>query len=129
MSHLAEVYPVEGRLSSQDIALKRNLPKQLVAKILVVLSQANLVSSVPGPGGGYWLRKPPSEISLLAIVSLFEKGGDMLMCPFGPDWCGNGDPCPLHDQLVQLNEQMNRFLSETTLDVFARGEVSLPSGG
>lgn len=129
MSYLAEVYDGgETKLSSLDIAMRRKLPKPLVAKILVVLSQAELVDGTRGPGGGYWLVKSPKEISLSDIVSQFEKPGDSLQCPFGPGWCGNGDPCPLHDQLVELDEQMCDFLQSTTLDVFMNSDGQ-PSGG
>jgi len=120
MSYLAEVYDDgETKLSSGDIATRRNLPQTLVAKLLVVLSQAELVDGTRGPGGGYWLAKPPGEIALNDIVMQFEKAGDRLQCPFGPGWCGNGDPCPLHDQLVGLDTQMSDFLECTKLDVFA----------
>lgn len=129
MSYLAEVYDGgETKLSSLDIAQRRKLPKPLVAKILVVLSQAELVDGTRGPGGGYWLAKDPKEISLNDIVSQFEKPGDSLQCPFGPGWCGNGDPCPLHDQLVELDEQMSDFLQSTTLDVFLKSDGQLGSG-
>ena len=95
MSYLAEVYDGgETKLSSLDIATRRKLPKPLVAKILVVLSQAELVDGTRGPGGGYWLAKNPKQISLSDVVSQFEKPGDSLQCPFGPGGCGKGDPCP-----------------------------------
>lgn len=119
MSYLAEVFDGgETKLSSLDIAERRRLPKPLVAKILVVLSQAGFVDGTRGPGGGYWLSKDPSTISLSDIVVQFEKTGDSLQCPFGPGWCGHGAPCPLHDQLVELDTQMSDFLETTTLDVF-----------
>jgi Rrf2 family protein len=123
MSYLAEVYTGRSRLSSLDIADRRNISKPLVAKLLVVLSQAGLVNGAPGPSGGYALARDPSQISLLEIVSLFEKVEDRSMCPFGPDWCGNGDPCPLHDQLVALNDRMYQFLAGTKLDAFAPEEA------
>lgn len=126
MSYLAEVYDGGStKLSSGDIARRRELPQTLVAKILVVLSQAELVDGSRGPGGGYWLPKRPSEISLNDIVMQFEKPGDRLQCPFGPGWCGNGDPCPLHDQLVELDTRMGDFLETTTLDVFTKGGATL----
>lgn len=119
MSYLAEVYDGGAtKLSSKDIATRRNLSQSLVAKILVVLSQAHLVDGTRGPRGGYWLAKAPGEISLHDIVVLFEKTDDQLQCPFGPGWCGQGAPCPLHDQLVELDERMSKFVETTTLAVF-----------
>lgn len=120
MSYLAEVYDGGStRLSSRDISEHRKIAQPLVAKILVILSQADLISGAPGPRGGYWLAQPPSEIALIDIVNLFERAEDRLQCPFGPDWCGNQAPCPLHDKLAQLNEQFGCFLAGTRLDVFA----------
>lgn len=128
MSYLAEVHADGARLSSLDIARKRELSKPLVAKLLVVLSQAGLVAGAPGPGGGYALARDPSQISLLEIVALFEKSDNGMMCPFGPNWCGHGDPCPLHDQLAALNDQMYQFLAGTKLDAFAQKGEALAHG-
>lgn len=124
MSYLAEVYDGgRTRLSSSDIAERRKLSQALVAKILVVLSQAGLVDGTRGPGGGYWLAKDPAEILLHDIVSQFEKKEDRTMCPFGPGWCGHEEPCPLHDQLVELDSQLVDFLSETSLAVFQQKKI------
>lgn len=121
MSHLAEVYD-EGhtRLNSRDVASSRKLPQPMVAKLLVALSQAGLVDGAPGPKGGYWLARPPERISLFDIVSNFEKVGDRISCPFGVDMCNNDSPCPLHNQLLDLDQQLVAFLRNHTLDVFTR---------
>ena len=119
MSFLAEAYDGgDTRVSSLDIAKSRELPKPLVAKLLVVLSQAGFVSGAPGPKGGYSLAKDPSEITLHEIVDQFEKTGDTIMCPFGPNWCGNKEPCPLHHEIVDMQDRLSTFLCSTTLKVF-----------
>ena len=125
MSRLAEMYDAgRTRLSSTDIAKTRQLHRPLVAKLLTVLSRADLVVGSPGPGGGYTLGYPPDQITLLDIVEVFERTDDHLMCPFGPQWCGNGAPCPLHDALVDLDDRAIKFLKETTLDVFTTPRVN-----
>lgn len=120
MSALAERYD-GGKtvLSSLDIAKDRNLPQPLVAKLLTTLSTGGLVDGTRGPGGGYWLAKAPSRISLADIVELFEKENEGIMCPFGPGWCGKGEPCPLHNELAAMDTQWENFMRKTTLAVFA----------
>ena len=120
MSALAERYD-GGKtvLSSLDIADDRNLPQPLVAKLLTTLSTGGLVDGTRGPGGGYWLAKSPSCISLADIAELFEKENEGIMCPFGPGWCGKGEPCPLHHELAAMNEQWETFMRKTTLAVFS----------
>jgi Rrf2 family transcriptional regulator, iron-sulfur cluster assembly transcription factor len=120
MSRLAEVYDGgETCLSSLDIAKHRHLPQPLVAKLLTVLSRAGLVDGTRGPGGGYWLARPPGEITLEDIVKCFERDGDRVLCPFGPGWCGNSDPCPLHFGLLELDQNLREFLQKNTLEAFA----------
>jgi len=82
------------------------------------MAGAGLTRGTTGPGGGYRLARPPEEISLSEIVGLFERPMSV-PCPFGEGWCGNGDPCPLHDSFLKLEENGRRFLDETTLSVFA----------
>ncbi len=118
MSRLAEVYAEKRLLSSIDIARDRQLARTLIAKLLTMLSQAGLVVGERGPGGGYRLARTPRKISLFDIVSVFERMEDRIVCPFGPEWCGKKDSCPLHDTYVQFNEQFDSFLRQTRLDVF-----------
>ena len=119
MSYLAERYEEpHSCISSQEIALTRNLAKSLVAKIMTQLSRGNLVNGSPGPKGGYWLSRAPEEISLFEIITLFETPEEMVFCPFGRDYCGNNDPCPLHDQFSKMDEQVSEFLGNTHLGVF-----------
>ena len=119
VSLLAEHYGDEDVvLSSAWIAEQRDLSQPLVAKLLTILSTAKLVDGARGPGGGYWLAKPPEEIRLYDIVALFERADKEVLCPFGPNWCGNGEPCPMHDDLLSFGEQWNSYLQSTTLAIF-----------
>lgn len=119
LSLLAEIYDSgKTKLSSAQIAEKRNLPQPVVAKVLTIVSSLGLVDGSRGPGGGYWLKKQPSEISLLDIVEEFERQDAGIMCPFGPNWCGHGAPCPMHDSLMQHDTQWMSYLRETKLSIF-----------
>jgi len=106
------------RAGSGEIAAARGISRPLTAKLLTQLAAAGLVAGQPGPGGGYTLAKDPTEISLLDIISLFEQIDLPTLCPFGHDWCGNGDPCPLHERIQELVEGNRRFMEETRLSVF-----------
>ncbi len=107
-------------LGANEIAASRNLPVPAVRKVMTTLSQAGLVSSAPGPGGGFVLAKPPGKISLQDIVRLFERLEENLSCPFGPDWCGTGPQCPLHNEIAKLRDISNQFLKEHTLADLAK---------
>jgi len=118
MSYLAA--DPSRRAGSGEIAAARGISQALTAKLLTQLASAGLVSGQPGPGGGYTLAKPARKISLMDIAELFEHAESPSLCPFGPSWCGKGDPCPLHDTLKTMVEDNRRFMEETRLSIFAK---------
>jgi Rrf2 family transcriptional regulator, iron-sulfur cluster assembly transcription factor len=69
------------------------------------------------PGGGYTLGKAPHAISLMDIAKLFEQTESSSPCPFGHDWCGKGEPCPLHDTFQKMMGDNRRFMEETRLSL------------
>jgi Rrf2 family protein len=121
MSYLAERHGSDMPLiSSAEVGRARNIPLALAAKLLSEAAAAGLVRGVTGPGGGYRLTRPPEEIRLAEIVRIFEREQTDHPCPFGPEWCGNGNPCPLHEDFLRLERDGKRFLEETTLAVFGK---------
>ncbi|MDG2022013.1 MAG: Rrf2 family transcriptional regulator [Phycisphaerales bacterium] len=127
-SRLAEVY--DGgttRLSVTEIADSRNLQRPFLAKILTVLSRAGLVSGTPGPGGGFMLAREPKEIRIKDIYGLFECDNTSHACPFGGGVCGEGQPCPLHSELVGIQSSVDHLLHDTTLERFQGVDPTPPA--
>jgi Rrf2 family protein len=106
------------RARSGEIAEARGLSRALTAKLLTQLASARLVGGKRGPGGGYQLAKPPGEISLFDIVSIFEQTEPPSVCAFGRGWCGRGDPCPLHEANTELLAMNRRFMEQNCLSIF-----------
>lgn len=126
MSYLAGKYaPDAPAVSSAEVGRERKIPVALAAKLLSQMATAGLTHGTTGPGGGYRLARPPEKIRLSEIVSLFERGMDEYPCPFGPGFCGTGDPCPLHHDFLRLEAEGRSFLEETTLGVFAKSGVGV----
>ena len=58
-----------------ELAAAENIPKKFLEAILLTLKSQGILSSRKGPGGGYWLAKSPSAITLGSIIRAFE--GDL----------------------------------------------------
>ena len=119
ISRLAEVY--DGgltNLSADNIADSRGLPRPFVRKVLSILAQAGLVIGSRGPGGGCTLARDPRKIKLYDVFKLFEREDASDNCPFGGGRCGVGEPCPLHEKLVAVQDAVKDLLHETTFEEF-----------
>ena len=119
MSLLSQVY--DGgmtRLSAADIADQRGLQLPFLSKVLTALVQANLIEASRGPGGGFTLTKPPKDIVLFDVFSLFERESQQDLCPFGGGICGEGEKCPLHDRFADVHVTIDEILHKTTFAEF-----------
>ncbi|TSA32895.1 MAG: Rrf2 family transcriptional regulator [Verrucomicrobiaceae bacterium] len=127
MSFLAE--DPSRRVGSGEIASARKISRALTAKLLTQLAAAGLVHGQPGPGGGYTLAKPAKKICLLDIASLFEQTEPPSLCPFGHDWCGKGEPCPLHNMIAGMIDSNRDFMKKTSLAIFEGQQPRMPAKG
>ena len=118
MSCLSEIYDTDqGRLSAQEIADMRGLPKPFVSKTLTSLIQAGFVIGARGPGGGCELARSPETFLLYDVYRLFERESIELSCPFGGTICGVGGACGIHQKLLRIQDALEDLLN-TSFSVF-----------
>lgn len=58
----------EGPIKAKVIAHRQSIPTRFLEQILHALKQGGVVESIRGAQGGYVLRRPPSQVSLISIV-------------------------------------------------------------
>lgn len=102
------------RVSAADVADARGLQRPFVAKLLSALSQVGIVSGSPGPGGGYALAKPPSEVRLRDIWLVFERPDPAKTSAAAKGFDPNS---PLQAGLDRIQREIDRLLDETTFDM------------
>ena len=103
----------EGPVLSSTIAAEMQIPHNFLSKILNRLTQAGLVLSTRGRGGGVTLSQPASNILLYEVVNLFMKVDDFKLCLLGVNRC-NGS-CGLHLRWRIMSEQFEKILNKTTI--------------
>ena len=120
-----------GPTSVRDIAERTALPQPYLEQILLALKGAGLVRSKRGVGGGYVLAKPPSEITLGAIVSAVDgpiAAGDFGQ-PHQDGACNHEGQCVLLAVWAQVGDHMRQLLANISLaDIaaIAQGEAPWP---
>ncbi|MEO3807405.1 Rrf2 family transcriptional regulator [Sphaerisporangium sp. B11E5] len=108
-----------GPLPADRIAAAQGIPRRFLDNILLQLRRSGLLRSQRGPEGGYWLARPPDQISLADIVRIVEgvpEGGDHGGFP--------GVAGPLADVWDALRDHEQALLSDVTLADITRVAAS-----
>lgn len=126
-TRLAEVYDGgRTRLSAGAIAKDRGLRAPFVAKLLTALARGGIVVSSPGPGGGYWLARPPEKITLHDVVTLFERehsDANGLLAGV----CRGDAPSSFMARLGALRNALNDLTRSTTLESLLQRSGAKPN--
>jgi len=109
----------DGRtpVSIKRLSELEGLSPEFLEQIFYRLRKSGLVASVRGPGGGFLIATPLSDISLKDILSAAGEGLDVSPCE-GDD----GEPCARTAECVarsvwkELDEHLDAYLSKRTLD-------------
>lgn len=102
-------------ISLADISQRQEISLSYLEQLFAKLRQNNLVTSVRGPGGGYRLNRPGSEINVAEIIDAVNESVDATNCS-GKGNCQAGEVCLTHHLWDRLSEKIHNFLSDITLD-------------
>ena len=110
------VAPTGTRLSASRLARTEDVPEGFLHKVLQKLRQAGIVWSCRGPGGGYVLIRPASEITVREVLQILQGPIVINRCLLGRNQCPNQSTCSIRRRLVDLQERMIALLESTTLE-------------
>jgi Rrf2 family iron-sulfur cluster assembly transcriptional regulator len=100
------------------ISERQKISLSYLEQLFGKLRRHNIVESVRGPGGGYYLARPGAQISISEIVSAVDEPMDATNCDKKGD-CVDGKPCSTHELWYGLNEVLHDYLSAVNLQQLA----------
>lgn len=105
----------------KEIAKELELPMHFIGKILQDMVRKGLISSIKGPGGGFFLHRTAAEISILEVVQTIDGLEAFRKCGMGMKQCSDLHPCPLHDEIKAYREQLLRVFKNRTVQDLVDG--------
>jgi Rrf2 family cysteine metabolism transcriptional repressor len=118
MQDLAAHYG-EGPIPNKDLARRNNVPPRFLEQILLTLKHGQIVHSRKGPRGGYYLARPPEEISLAEVVRLLDGPLAPVSCvsevAYEPCGCPDMEACGLRRVMKQVRDTVAELMENTTL--------------
>ena len=116
----------EHSLTTQQVSGMTRVPGSYLSKVLQLLGRAGLIQATRGIGGGYTLRRPPVEISILDVVNAIDPIRRITRCPLNLSTHGT-HLCPLHRRLDNALAAVQEVFENTTIaDVLAEPSRSTP---
>lgn len=115
-------------VSLASVAKRQNLSLNYLEQVFGTLRKAGIVKSLKGPQGGYLLAKEASEITVQEILEALE--GKFSIVDAGNDLSKMDAVERAIQELVwnQIDEKVNTFLSECTLEQLANEYRERKSG-
>jgi Rrf2 family protein len=110
----------EGPVLIVELAQNEAIPKRFLEQILLSLKNQGLVLSKKGKGGGYYLAKPPEEITLASIIRMIDGPLAPLPCASETqfrkcDECPDVTTCGTRIVMREVRDAIAEILEDTTL--------------
>lgn len=110
------IHAPKGPVTLADISSCQSISLSYLEQLFAKLRRENLVQGVRGPGGGYRLAKPASEITIATIIAAVDEKVDAT-CGGETD-CDEDNACLTHELWCGLSRRIFGFLDSITLEAF-----------
>ena len=111
------IHDKAGPVTLADISQCQGISLSYLEQLFAKLRKSGLVKGVRGPGGGYRLSRPASEISIAEIICSVDENVDVTRCK-GEGNCQGGAKCLTHELWTKLSVRLYDFLDGITLAQF-----------
>jgi Rrf2 family protein len=105
-----------------EIAAQKRIPLSFLSQVAVQLKNAGIIDSKEGKGGGYFLKKDPSEIRVTEVVESLEGRLSLTRCGVG-EHCPSKHYCTLRRPLSVIEARLKELLASYTLNDLVSGRV------
>jgi Rrf2 family transcriptional regulator, iron-sulfur cluster assembly transcription factor len=96
------------------ISERQRISLSYLEQLFGKLRRHNIVVSVRGPGGGYYLARPGSQITVAEIIKAVDEPLDSSNCGGTAD-CLDDHQCMTHDLWMGLNKALQDYLAAVNL--------------
>src|SRR5215471_808934 len=94
--YIAQKSSEEKKLGIGEIAKAIDSPQHFTAKILQFLTRDNVISSVKGPNGGFYINSQQKQLPVRTVLHALDEDAVLEKCILGLNECSESKPCPMH---------------------------------
>ncbi len=105
----------EQKILAKDLSSNTGVPQAYLSKLMQELARHNLISSIRGPRGGFYLTDKNRKVRLMEIINVIDGDNRLTSCMLAIHKCDADHPCPLHHLVGDTKTNFVKNLEETTI--------------
>ena len=95
--YLCSKFDTEENAGIKEISEYINANEHTVGKILQILVKQNVIKSMKGPSGGFYISREQQKQPIINIVEAIDGKQIFKSCGLGLSKCSSSHSCPIHD--------------------------------
>ncbi|HET7118467.1 MAG TPA: Rrf2 family transcriptional regulator [Hanamia sp.] len=110
--YLCSKFDVEENASIKEVSEFINANEHTVGKILQTLVKQNVINSLKGPTGGFYISKEQQKQPIINIVEAIDGKQVFKSCGLGLSKCSSKRPCPIHYDYSEARDLIEKLFRE-----------------
>jgi Rrf2 family protein len=99
----------------KEIAEYIGASEHTVGKMLQNLVRKDVIKSLKGPTGGFFISKEQTRQPLINIVEAIDGNTVFKECGLGLSRCSSTHPCPIHNEYKEARDILERIFKTRTI--------------
>lgn len=116
--YLCSKFDNQEKSGIKEVAGFIDANEHTVGKILQILVKHNLIKSMKGPSGGFYISEAQKKLPIINIVESIDGKEIFKGCGLGLSRCSSSHPCPIHNEYKEARDIVeNLFREKRVLDL------------
>ncbi|RKD20068.1 Rrf2 family transcriptional regulator [Pelobium manganitolerans] len=104
----------------KEVAQSIGASEHTVSKILQNLVKQQIINSIKGPTGGFYITEAQRELPIINIVNTIDGREVFTSCGLGLKQCSSTHPCPIHHQYKVGREIIETIFTQNSINVLCQ---------
>ena len=110
--YLCSKFESGGNASIKEVAEFINANEHTVGKILQTLVKQNVIKSLKGPTGGFYITVEQQKQPVINIIEAIDGKQIFNNCGLGLSKCSATHPCPIHNDYKEARDLIEKLFKE-----------------
>jgi Rrf2 family protein len=116
--YLCSKFDQKENAGIKEIAEFIDANEHTIGKILQTLVKQNVIKSMKGPSGGFFISKEQQKQPIINVVEAIDGKQIFKSCGLGLSKCSSSHPCPIHDEYKEARDIIESlFRQKKVLDL------------